>query len=455
MQSRLLILMTVAFLIMLQISPTPLSASSTLIAINVTSQYAWIYQSESVEIYIVLSNVGSDIATNIRVNLVGLPAGFFADALQISGGSLAPNSPPRKVTFVLRTSNSVSPNTYQINVQVSADKMDSPQSGYTSLQVLQSPIAVSVLAPSVSVVQIDKPQTFIVSVKVDSVVSTPQGNLSLTLVADTSAFKVLGGPVPAPGQNLPPYASTGILNFTVGSQTVSKPGYRNITLVVGFQTSEGREHTFSATTSVFFKNWYDPDKFGCLIATATYGSELAPEVQLLRGFRDNSIMKTAAGSSFMVAFNAVYYSFSPSVAAHLSTHPIERTIMKGILYPLVAILWLSSATFGLLGSHPEGAALVSGLVASSLIGAFYIGLPLGLLRSMRRRTRHPRTQEFIQISFAILLLLGLAGLAIGETFVLSGLLILSTSTVVLGTLSFTAAITSDRIARIRRSEYRT
>ena len=43
---------------------------------------------------------------------------------------------------------------------------------------------------------------------------------------------------------------------------------------------------------------------GCLIATASFGSELAPEVEFLRDFRDNKILRTFAGSGFMMAFNA-------------------------------------------------------------------------------------------------------------------------------------------------------
>ena len=38
---------------------------------------------------------------------------------------------------------------------------------------------------------------------------------------------------------------------------------------------------------------------GCLIATAAYGSEMAPQVQLLREIRDNQLMNTEAGSAFM------------------------------------------------------------------------------------------------------------------------------------------------------------
>ena len=40
----------------------------------------------------------------------------------------------------------------------------------------------------------------------------------------------------------------------------------------------------------------------CFIATATYGSEVSPEVQILRNFRDNSLAKTRTGSSFLIIF---------------------------------------------------------------------------------------------------------------------------------------------------------
>ena len=44
---------------------------------------------------------------------------------------------------------------------------------------------------------------------------------------------------------------------------------------------------------------------GCLIATATYGTELAPQVQLLREIRDNSLLQTESGTVFMKTFNEV------------------------------------------------------------------------------------------------------------------------------------------------------
>ena len=44
---------------------------------------------------------------------------------------------------------------------------------------------------------------------------------------------------------------------------------------------------------------------GCLIATAAYGSEMAPQVQLLREIRDNQLMSTDSGISFMTGFNSI------------------------------------------------------------------------------------------------------------------------------------------------------
>jgi hypothetical protein len=185
----------------------------------------------------------------------------------------------------------------------------------------------------------------------------------------------------------------------------------------------------------------------CLIATATYGSELAPEVQLLRSFRDDQIEGTKAGANFMVAFNLWYYSFSPYVASYLNDHWVERTVMKGVLYPLVGILVLAAAVFNATSSFPELAALVSGLLASSLIGAVYLGLPLSLLRSKIRRMRTWRTQKLLENALGLVLLAGLATLLGGEVLASPIMLMFSSAVTVLSTLFLSAAFTSATITR--------
>jgi len=111
----------------------------------------------------------------------------------------------------------------------------------------------------------------------------------------------------------------------------------------------------------------------CFIATATYGSEIAPEVALLRYFRDAQVLRTSAGRSFMQAFNAFYYSFSPQVASFISANGIVRSSMKIILYPLIAILFFSSKIFQILSFNPELSITISGIIAALGIGVVYVG----------------------------------------------------------------------------------
>ena len=82
------------------------------------------------------------------------------------------------------------------------------------------------------------------------------------------------------------------------------------------------------------------DGGGCLIATATFDSELAPQVQLLREVRDNTILQTESGSIFMTGFNQFYYSFSPTVADYERENPAFKEIVKMTLTPLLISLTL-------------------------------------------------------------------------------------------------------------------
>ncbi|MGI0002729.1 MAG: CFI-box-CTERM domain-containing protein, partial [Nitrosopumilaceae archaeon] len=77
---------------------------------------------------------------------------------------------------------------------------------------------------------------------------------------------------------------------------------------------------------------------GCLIATATYGTELAPQVQLLREIRDNTVLDTASGTAFMSAFNSFYYSFSPVVADIERQSPLFKEMVKAAITPMISTL---------------------------------------------------------------------------------------------------------------------
>jgi hypothetical protein len=79
-------------------------------------------------------------------------------------------------------------------------------------------------------------------------------------------------------------------------------------------------------------------KTGCLIATAAFGSELAPQVQMLRETRDNVVMQTSSGAAFMTAFNTVYYSFAPTVADWEQQNPAFKEIVKTAITPMISTL---------------------------------------------------------------------------------------------------------------------
>ncbi len=77
---------------------------------------------------------------------------------------------------------------------------------------------------------------------------------------------------------------------------------------------------------------------GCLIATATFGSELAPQVQLLREIRDNTILSTESGTAFMSGFNQFYYSFSPIIADLERENPLFKEAVKLTITPMLSTL---------------------------------------------------------------------------------------------------------------------
>ena len=77
---------------------------------------------------------------------------------------------------------------------------------------------------------------------------------------------------------------------------------------------------------------------GCLIATAAFGSELAPEVQKLRELRDNSLLQTKSGTDFMNSFNDFYYSFSPIITDYEREYPILIEIIKLSITPMISSL---------------------------------------------------------------------------------------------------------------------
>ena len=71
---------------------------------------------------------------------------------------------------------------------------------------------------------------------------------------------------------------------------------------------------------------------GCFIATAAYGFYSAPQVQVLRDFRDRYLLTNAPGRAFV----AWYYRHGPGGARFLNQHPVFKPLVRLGLFPLVA-----------------------------------------------------------------------------------------------------------------------
>ena len=164
---------------------------------------------------------------------------------------------------------------------------------------------------------------------------------------------------------------------------------------------------------------------GCLIATAAFGSELTPQVQFLRDFRDHRILSTAAGSSFMNVFNSWYYSFSPSVADYEREQPWLQAIVKTAIYPLLGILHVAEKGYGL--AEGEGGSLLAGFAASSLIGMVYL-TPAAIAIRKKAAT------ERLAVPLAIVLVSSLGMIAAGAMAENSTLLMASTALFVLSSM---------------------
>jgi len=120
---------------------------------------------------------------------------------------------------------------------------------------------------------------------------------------------------------------------------------------------------------------------GCLIATATYGSELAPQVQQLRELRDNKLLQTESGSAFMESFNDFYYSFSPIIADYERENPVFREAVKLAITPMISSLSILNHV----DMETEAEVLGYGISLILLNVGMYVGVPAIIVVGIRKR----------------------------------------------------------------------
>ena len=126
-----------------------------------------------------------------------------------------------------------------------------------------------------------------------------------------------------------------------------------------------------------------PEGGGCLIATATYGSELAPQVQQLRELRDSKLLQTESGSAFMNTFNDFYYSFSPVIADYERENPLFKETVKLTITPMLSSLSILNN----INMDSEWDVLGYGIILILLNIGMYVGVPIAGVYLVKFRVR--------------------------------------------------------------------
>ena len=116
----------------------------------------------------------------------------------------------------------------------------------------------------------------------------------------------------------------------------------------------------------------DTSAGSCLVATAAHGTELAPQVQMLRELRDGTVMGTASGASFMSGFNAAYYAFAPAVADMEREVPAVREAVRLLITPMLASLSIMS----LAEDGSEAQVLALGIAVIAFNAGLYVAAPV-------------------------------------------------------------------------------
>ncbi|MEO2264381.1 MAG: CFI-box-CTERM domain-containing protein, partial [Nitrosopumilus sp.] len=120
---------------------------------------------------------------------------------------------------------------------------------------------------------------------------------------------------------------------------------------------------------------------GCLIATATFGSEMSTQVQQLREIRDNTLLNTQSGKLFMNSFNDVYYSFSPIIADYERENPLFKEMVKLFITPMISSL----SILNYIEMDSESEVLGYGISLILLNVGMYLGVPAVVIIGIKKK----------------------------------------------------------------------
>ncbi|MEM2226602.1 MAG: YCF48-related protein [Candidatus Bathyarchaeia archaeon] len=374
----------------------------------------------------------------VALSASGVPPGATASFTAPSG------SPPFVTTFSITTTASTIPGTYGIVITGTGGGISRTLS---LTLILATSTATTTTGPTPDFALAAYPSAISVAKgasATSTITITSLGGFSAPVALSYSwvGAAPLGVTVNLPSPVTPPSGGSGTSTLQVSTSGTSPTG--TFTLRVnGASGSLSHQVDLAITITVA-----GPSTPGCLIATATFGSELTPEVAFLRAFRDRDVLSTFAGREFMGVFNAWYYSFSPSVAALLYGNEALRQGVKLLLYPLIGILMASREVYSAASWSPELGVALAGLVASAMIGAVYAS-PLAMLAS-RRRWPH---RAFAKLA-AALLAAAILALMIGEALGSGPLVAMGSSVMVLSGLFAGFLLAHSALLALRSRKWR-
>ena len=100
---------------------------------------------------------------------------------------------------------------------------------------------------------------------------------------------------------------------------------------------------------------------------------------MLREIRDNQLMNTETGSSFMSTFNDIYYSFSPIIADYERENSYFKEAVKLTITPMISSLSLME------NAESESEVLGLGLSVIALNLGMYLGIPAIIIFGIKKR----------------------------------------------------------------------
>ena len=229
--------------------------------------------------------------------------------------------------------------------------------------------------------------------------------LTFIVPAGSTSISDPGGPAiksPPP----PPVRTTTFTSSTPATTTIQATTTTQTTTTQVTMHSSTTTLTSSTTTSLASTNVEEgstteisttvlPFPIHCVIATAAYGSEMAPEVVYMRYVRDNLIGSTPTGKTLRDAFNAFYYSWSPPVAATIAQSSDLQALFRILLLPIVAIVHATAWVFTTFGNTNFASVIAFGVAAVLCVGT-YIALPVFAIRGAWKCIRLRQRLRFRQ-----------------------------------------------------------